>query len=117
MKKYQASQMEEKLNNMHIDLPYLEMGSGFMMGLSVGYVVKKSFKLMLLLMGLILIALFVLENQHIITLNEASLDESVTLGTTAFQHFVGFLKDRLSSLKVAGGVSAAVGFVAGLKMG
>ncbi len=109
--------MDEKIQNLYTGLPYLEMGSGFMMGLSVGYVVKKSFKLMLFLTGLILIALFILENQHIITLNESSLDESITTGTAAFQEFVVFLKDRLRTIKVAGGVSAAVGFVAGLKMG
>ena len=98
-------------------IPYLEMGSGFMMGLSVGYVVKKSFKLMLLLMGLALIAVFVLDNQGIITLNESSLDQQVSLSTEAFKHFVLFLKDRLAALKVAGGASAIAGFVVGLKIG
>jgi len=99
------------------NIPYLEMGSGFMMGLSVGYVVKKSFKLLLLLMGLALIAMFVLENQGIITLNESSLDQQVALGTETFKHFLFFLKDRLAALKVAGGASAVAGFVVGLKMG
>ncbi len=100
-----------------LQLPYLEMGSGFMMGLSVGYVVKKSFKLLLLLMGLVLIGVFVLESKGVITLNEASLDQHVSLGTEMFKHFLTFLKVRLGALKIAGGVGAAAGFVVGLKMG
>ncbi len=98
-------------------LPYLEMGTGFMIGLSVGYVVKKSFKLILLLMGLVIIGMFLLESQGIITLNEASLDQSVSLGVEAFKHFLAFLRDRLGELKLAGGASAIGGFVVGLKMG
>ena len=103
--------------NEGLQLPYLEMGSGFMIGLSVGYVVKKSFKLMLLLMGLAVIGVFVLENQGIITLNETSLDQNVSLGVEAFKQFALFLKERLAALKIAGGASAIAGFVVGLKMG
>jgi len=101
----------------NIGIPYLEMGSGFMLGLSVGYVLKKSFKLLLFLVGLLVIAMFVLENQHIIVINEDSLDQNIALGTEAFKHFVFFLKERISSLKIAGGISAGAGFVVGLKMG
>ena len=101
----------------NIGIPYLEMGSGFMLGLSVGYVLKKSFKLLLFLVGLLVIAMFVLENQHIIVINEDSLDQNIALGTEAFKHFVLFLKERISSLKIAGGISAGAGFVVGLKMG
>jgi uncharacterized membrane protein (Fun14 family) len=100
-----------------LGIPYLEMGSGFMMGLSVGYVVKKSFKLLLLLLGIGLITIFVLENQGILVLNESALDQSVSLGTEGFKHFALWLKERLSSLKIAGGASAVAGFVVGLKMG
>ena len=31
------------------ELPYMDMGTGFLIGLAIGYTVKKSFKLMLLL--------------------------------------------------------------------
>ena len=109
--------MNEAGQSEGLHLPYLEMGSGFVMGLSVGYVVKKSFKLMLLLMGLAVIGVFVLENQGIIILNETSLDQNVSLGVEAFKHFALFLKERLAALKIAGGASAVAGFVVGLKMG
>ena len=103
--------------NEGFQLPYLEMGSGFMMGLSVGYVAKKSFKLMLFLMGLTIIGMFVLESQGIITFNEASLDQDVSFSIEAFKQFALFLEERLAALKIAGGASAVAGFVVGLKMG
>jgi uncharacterized membrane protein (Fun14 family) len=93
------------------------MGSGFMIGMSVGYVVKKSFKLLLFLLGISVIAIFVLERQGILVLNESALDQNVSLGLESFKLFVAFLKERLAALKLAGGVSAVAGFVAGLKMG
>ena len=100
-----------------LHLPFLEMGSGFMIGLSVGYVVKKGFKLMLLLMGLAIIGVFVLENQGLITLNETALDQSASLSIETFKNFALFLKERLIALKASGGASAVAGFVVGLKMG
>jgi len=100
-----------------LGIPYLEMGSGFVMGLSVGYVVKKSFKLLLLLMGIGVITIFVLENRGIILLNETALDLSISLGLEGFKHFLLWVQERLGSLKIAGGASAVAGFVVGLKMG
>jgi len=100
-----------------LGIPYLEMGSGFMLGLSVGYVVKKSFKLLLLLTGLAVILIFILENKGIIILNELVLDQSIALGTKGFKHFIFWLQERLGALKIAGGAGAAAGFLVGLKMG
>jgi len=98
-------------------LPYLEMGSGFLIGLSIGYVLKKSFKLMLFLMGIGLIAVFVLESQGVIQLDETHLQESVSHGVTTFKHFALFLKERLEHFHVSSGLSAIAGFFVGLKIG
>ena len=98
-------------------LPYLEMGSGFLMGMSVGYVLKKSFKLLLFLTGLAVITIFVLEQKGIIVLNEVALDQNLNVGIEMFKTFGLWLKERLASLKIAGGASAVAGFVVGLKMG
>ncbi len=98
-------------------LPYLEMGGGFLIGLSIGYVLKKSFKILLILLGISLITIFVLESQGVISLNEASLQESVSSGMEVFKHFALFLKARLEQFQVSSGLSAVAGFVVGLKMG
>ena len=109
--------MEEKLHGMSLELPYLEMGSGFLVGLSVGYFLKKSFKVILVLMGLVVVALFVLESKGVISINEGNLDSTVTAGASAFKSFAGFLQERLGRFTFAGGGSAIAGFLTGLKWG
>ena len=98
-------------------LPWLEMGSGFLIGLAVGYFLKKSFKLLLLLMGIGIVIIFVLESQHVVSINEEGLSHTVAQGSELFKTFADFLKARLSRLSFAGSASAVAGFFAGLKMG
>ena len=109
--------MNETLAENGLKLPYLEMGSGFMMGMSVGYVLKKSFKLLLFLTGLAVITVFVLEQKGVIVLNETALDQNVNMGLEMFKTFGLWLKERLGSLEIAGGASAVAGFFVGVKMG
>jgi len=109
--------MEEKLREIGAELPYLEMGSGFLIGLSIGYFLKKSFKVILIFMGLIMVSLFVLENNGVVTINEDSLDSTVSMGAEAFKSFAAFLKERLSRFSFASGGGATAGFVLGLKWG
>jgi len=98
-------------------IPYLDLGAGFLIGLSIGYVLKKSFKILLFLLGVSLIISFGLESQGIITLNEETLQSTVSQGTDIFKHFVVFLKDRLERFKISSGLSTIAGFFVGLKMG
>ena len=98
-------------------LPYLEMGTGFIIGLSVGYVLKKSFKILLFLLGVGLIGLFVLESQGVITLNEGNLQDTVSQGVELFKNLVTLMKERLERFQVSSGLSAVAGFFVGLKMG
>jgi len=109
--------MEEKLQAMNLQLPYLEMGSGFLVGLSVGYFLKKSFKLILIFSGFIIVALFVLESKGMIVINENTLDSTVAEGAGAFKTFAGFLQERLGRFTFASGGSAIAGFLTGLKWG
>jgi len=99
------------------DLPYLQMGGGFTIGLAVGYVLKKSFKILLFLLGVTLIALFALEHYHLISVNDSGLEDAVASGTTTFKHVAVFLKERLEQSGFAGGGSAIAGFLVGLKIG
>ncbi|WP_201351999.1 FUN14 domain-containing protein [Hydrogenimonas urashimensis] len=99
------------------DLPYLHMGSGFMIGLAVGYFLKKSFKLLLLLLGIALVLMFVLEHYGIVAINETGLEHTVSAGTSAFREFGTFLKERLDEFGFAGSASAIGGFAVGLKIG
>ncbi|MBD3792899.1 MAG: hypothetical protein IE889_01895 [Campylobacterales bacterium] len=97
--------------------PFLEMGTSFVIGLAIGYFLKKSFKLLLLLLGLGLVVLFVLESQGYFALNDQMIQNGVSSGVSSFQSLVGMLKDRLANMELTTGAGAIAGFFAGIKFG
>jgi uncharacterized membrane protein (Fun14 family) len=97
--------------------PFLEMGTSFVIGLAIGYFLKKSFKFLLLLLGLGLVALFVLESQGYFQVNDGMIQNGVSSGIDSFQNLVAMLKDRLSQMEISSGVGAVAGFFAGIKFG
>jgi uncharacterized membrane protein (Fun14 family) len=97
--------------------PYTEMGVGFIIGLAIGYTLKKSFKFLLILLGIGMITVFILESKGVIQLNESSLETTIGTGVVLFKSFVSFLYERLDSFKVSSGLSAVAGFIAGIKLG
>jgi len=100
-----------------VAFPFLEMGTSFVIGLAIGYFLKKSFKFLLLLLGLGLVVLFVLESQGYFQVNDGMIQNGVSSGVDSFQNLVAMLKDRLSHMKVSSGASAVAGFFAGIKFG
>ena len=98
-------------------LPWLEMGSGFLVGMALGYFLKKSFKLLLLLLGIGLAILFLLESQHVVVIDEDGLARTVSQGSELFKSFALCLRERIGRLSFAGSASAVGGFLVGLKMG
>ncbi len=96
-------------------LPFLEMGSSFLIGLAVGFFIKKSFKMVLFILGFALIATFYMESQGIFTINEKVLEESIANGAKYFDYLVASVKERITSFQ--SGAGATAGFVVGLKFG
>lgn len=96
-------------------IPFLEMGSSFMIGLAVGFFIKKSFKMVLFILGFALIITFYMESQGIFTINDKVLEESVANGTKYFDYLVTAVKERITTFQ--SGVGATAGFVVGLKFG
>ena len=97
---------------------YSKLGSGFLLGLSVGYFFKKSFKIMLFVLGLAVVALFWFDNNNTIEI----VNNGTILGTfDKISHFVSafghFLYDKLSNMEASGGAGAIAGFLLGLKLG
>ena len=97
--------------------PFLEMGTSFVIGLAIGFFMKKFFKFLLLILGFGLVILFVMESQGISTVNEQSLDAGVTSGIDSFKGLVAMLQDRLSNMTITSGAGALAGFFVGLKFG
>ena len=110
--------LDTLLNRLALDdLPYLEMSGGFMIGLAVGYALKKSLKILLFLLGGMVILLFVLENQHIIVIDKHGLESSISHWASEIKQFALFLKDRVSQYHTSSKLSAGTGFLIGLKAG
>ena len=99
------------------DLPYLDMGSGFVMGLAVGYFFKKSIKIVLFLLGIALVLLFALDQFELIELHKEQLSQTVDAGTGMFKQFGLLLKQKLEEFGAVGTGSAIAGFALGIKMG
>ncbi len=96
-------------------IPYLEMGSSFLIGLAVGFFIKKSFKAVLFILGFSLIMMFFMESQGIFTINDKVLEQSIAQGSDYFNFLVASVKERITSFQ--SGVGALAGFVVGLKLG
>jgi len=109
--------LKESAGSFMDSIPYLEMGSGFMLGLSVGYFFKKSFKLLLLLGGLTVAILFLLDHQGIIHIDSAALQSAAGSAGGMMKQFGIFLKEKLGNFELAGGTGAIAGFFVGLKLG
>ena len=99
------------------DLPYLDMGAGFTIGLVLGYFLKKSLKVLMLLAGAIVALLFGLEQIDIVHIDQSQLQHTVAEGTGWFKSALVYMKERVSRFGTAGSGSAVAGFLVGLKMG
>lgn len=106
------------LDNMNWGILAQQVGLGALLGLAVGYTTKKALKIALVIVGVLLLALLVLQNYNFININWEVVEETYT---QRFQHpggVVGYLADWATHidtlLPVAG--SFVVGFLIGLKL-
>ncbi|CAA6806864.1 MAG: Unknown protein [uncultured Sulfurovum sp.] len=96
-------------------LAYLEMGTGFIIGLAVGFFIKKSFKAVLFILGFALIVTFYMESQGIFTINQEVLEQNIAAGSEYMEYLVSALQERVTSFQ--SGIGAGAGFLVGLKIG
>ena len=92
------------------------VGAPFVIGLAVGYFAKKMLRLALFIGGAALVLMFVGEYYGFTNMSDASLQNAANSAVDAAKSSGGFLVERLSSIS-SKGVSATVGFFAGLKLG
>lgn len=93
-----------------------DVGAPFIIGIAVGYFAKKALKIALFVGGAAIVATFVFEYFGIIDISDEHLKSAADTAGGAVKSTGGFLMDRLSRI-TSRGVSATVGFVAGLKLG
>ena len=91
---------------------FLKLGFSFMIGLAMGFALKVAFKIALFVMGLILLALFLLQYQGVIDVDwsgfEVHYDTWIDWLSAHAGVFFGFVGDNLTS---------AASFLAGLALG
>lgn len=92
------------------------VGAPFLIGLAVGYFAKKMLRMALFLGGAAVVGMFVLEYYGFMQVDNNDLQNAATAASHAAHGFGQFLTERLSQI-TAKGVSAAAGFLVGLKMG
>ncbi len=94
----------------------INIGAPFLIGMAVGYFIKKTLKIGLFLLGFAVVALFVASYYGVIHLSGTELTHSVEKGTDAVNRFGSFLISSLSGLGGVG-LSGCTGFFVGLKIG
>ena len=92
------------------------VGVPFIIGLAVGYFAKKMLLTALFLGGAAIVLLFVGEYYGITEISDINLQEAANSATEAAKQSGDFLVKRLSRI-TSKGVSAAGGFIVGLKLG
>lgn len=92
------------------------VGAPFVIGLAVGYFAKKMLRFALFLGGAAIVLLFVSEYYGMTAMTDEKLQHAANAATTMAQQSGGFLMERLSHI-TSKGVSAVVGFFAGLRLG
>lgn len=92
------------------------VGAPFIIGLAVGFFAKKILKVALFLGGAAIVLLFITEYYGITHVPDEQLQQAATAATGFAQQSGSFLMDRLANI-TSKGVSATVGFAAGLKLG
>lgn len=93
-----------------------DVGAPFIIGLAVGYFAKKALKIALFVGGAAIVAMFVFEYYGITDISDETLKNAADAAGGAVKSSGTFLMDRLSRI-TSRGVSATVGFAAGLKLG
>ncbi|NKB60948.1 MAG: hypothetical protein GKR95_01985 [Gammaproteobacteria bacterium] len=95
---------------------FSNVGAPFLIGAAVGFFAKKAIKLVLFFGGLAIAALFFMENQGITAVDDEGLKDTASIVAEKMKELGSLLTSRLDNI-TGKGVSAAVGFVAGFKMG
>jgi uncharacterized membrane protein (Fun14 family) len=101
-----------------LSTPFLlgSVGAPFVIGMAVGFFAKKMLKVALFIAGAAIVLLFVSEYYGIVQVDDVQLQHAADAATEAAKSSGNFLTTRLSSI-TSKGISAAVGFFVGFRIG
>ena len=103
----------------NLDIPYLELGGGFVLGLFLGFFFKTFKKnLQSIMMGFMIIAILLIALDYIgyIKINEIRLENALGQFGGRLEHFWLLVKNKFEHYQFEGGISVLAGFLAGMNM-
>ncbi len=109
--------MSNNVTEILSSLSFDKLSIGFIMGLAIGYFLKKGIKLALFIGGLLIIGLFALQYYGIIEINNHGLLTGADRIVALLKAIGTFAKEHLASLEKEGAGGATAGFLLGLKIG
>ena len=99
------------------DLTSTKFGASFILGFAVGYLLKKSIKLVFLFLILGVVALFWLDSSRIDEIKNIDFSSSLDRVIELFKMFGDFVYSKVGEIDQSSGIGIVVGFLLGLKFG
>lgn len=96
---------------------FISASGAFLLGLSLGYAIKKSFKITIFLMGITILALFFFEAMGVMSISTTGLEGFFDTTYNNISQLFTYLFNKLHRYQNIGMVGVIGGFILGLKMG
>lgn len=108
---YNMSTTQEEIRSLSF-----EVGSGFLLGLAIGYVLKKFFRIIMILFFTWIISLFAAEYYGIINVHSDNIVNAADHASEAGTRVLLWLRYRLESM-TGNTIGLVLGFFTGLRLG
>ena len=99
------------------DITSTKFGASFIFGFTIGYLLKKSIKLMFLVLIVGVVALFWLDNSRIQEIKNYDFSSSLDRMVELFKMFGNFVYSKIGNIDQSSGIGMVAGFLLGLKFG
>ncbi len=99
------------------DISSTKFGASFIFGFTIGYLLKKSIKLMFIVLIVAIIALFWLDNSRIEEIKNIDFSSSLDRIIELLKMFGNFIYEKIGNIDQSSGVGLIAGFLVGLKIG
>jgi len=86
-----------------------QLGGGTIAGIAVGYAAKKAARLGLLMLGLVVIGLYILAQQGLVTVHWDAVSQGIEQGSRGIGSYISQMIKHLSPSLVGFGVGFAIG--------
>ena len=97
-------------------IPYMELGGGFIFGLFLGFFFKtfrKNLQIIMMVFTVIALLLIMLDYLNYININEIKMENMLDTFVSKVEHFWVVAKEKFEHYQFEGGISVLAGFLLG----